>query len=124
MDIKIEQEGYDMEYTIDLKEWKERQNTYTENKFKAYMVIFGYCNKTMQNRIEEAIDFELNIQNDLLETIKIKMYGQVRAKYEFVQPMDTIMQFLSLKQERGETLIEYSKRFKQSVDNLKAIFGK
>ena len=41
MDIKIEQEGYAMEYTIDLKELKARQNTYTENKFKAYKVIFG-----------------------------------------------------------------------------------
>ena len=36
MDIKIEQEGRDMEYTIYLKEWKARQNTYTENKFKVY----------------------------------------------------------------------------------------
>ena len=54
MDIKVEQEGYDIEYTIDLKEWKARQNTYTENKFKAYTVIFGYCNKTIQNRIEET----------------------------------------------------------------------
>ena len=35
-----------------------------------------------------------------------------------------ILQFLSLKQDHGESLIEYSKRFKQSVDNLKAIFGK
>ena len=59
-----------------------------------------------------------------METIKMKMYGQVRAKYEFVQPTDTILQFLSLKQDHGESLIEYSKRFKQSLDNLKAIFGK
>ena len=127
MDIKIQQEGYDMEYTIDLKEWKVRQNTYTENKFKAYTVIFGYCNKTMQNRIEEAINFKTDIWNDpfvLLETIKLNMYGQVRARYEFVQPTDTITQFLSLKQEHRESLIEYSKIFKQSVDNLKAISGK
>jgi hypothetical protein len=127
INIKIEQEGYAMEYTIDIKEWKARQNTYIENKFKAYTIIFGYCNKTMQNRIEEAIDFEMNIQNDpflLLENIKMKMYGQVRAKYEFVQPTETITQFISLKQDHGESLIEYSKRFKQSIHNLKAVFGK
>ena len=93
-DMKIEQEGNDMEYTIDLKEWKARQNTYTENKFKSYTLIFGYCNKTMQNRIEETTDFETIIRNDpfiLLDTIKLKMYGQVRAKYEFVQPTDTLL---------------------------------
>ena len=99
IEIKIDQEGHDMEYTIDLKEFKTRQNTYDENKFKAYTRIFGYCNKIMQNRIEETTDFELNIRNDpflLMETIKMKMYGQVRAKYEFVQPTYTILQFLSL----------------------------
>jgi hypothetical protein len=41
-----------------------------------------------------------------------------------VQTTDTILQFLSLKQEHGETLVDYAKRFKQSVDNFKAIFGK
>ena len=55
-----------------------------------------------------------------METIKLKMYGQVRAKYEYVQPTDTILQFLSLKQDHGESLIDYDKHFKQSVDNLKA----
>ena len=52
------------------------------------------------------------------------MYGQVRAKYEFVQPTDTLLQFLLMKQEHGESLVDYTKRYKQSVDNLKAIFGK
>ena len=60
----------------------------------------------------------------LLETIKLKMYGQVQAKYEFVQPTDTILQFLSLKQEHGESLVDFVKRFKQIIDNLMAIFQK
>ena len=126
-ELRMKQEGYDMEYTLDLKEWKVRQNTYEENKFKAYTIVFGYCNRTMQNRIKESTNFESDIQNNpflILETIKLKMYGQVRAKYEYVQPTDTILQFLSLKQDHGESLIDYGKRFKQSVDNLKAIFGK
>jgi hypothetical protein len=81
----------------------------------------------VQNRIEESTNFKSDIRNDpflLMETIKMKMYGQVRAKYEFVQHTDIILQFLSLKEDHGESLIEYSKRFKQSLDNLKAIFGK
>ena len=51
-DAKIEQDRNDMEWQIDLKEWKTRQNNYEENMFKAYTIIFGYCNKTTQNRIE------------------------------------------------------------------------
>jgi hypothetical protein len=125
-ELRLEQQDYDMEYTLDLKEWKARTNTYEDNKFKAYAVIFGYCNKIMQNRIEETIDFEANIRNNpfvLLATIKLKMYGQSRGRYEFVQPTDTITQFLLLKQDHGESLVEYYRRFKQSVDNLREIFG-
>jgi hypothetical protein len=51
------------------------------------------------------------------------MYGQVRAKNEYVQPTDTLIQFLTLKQDHGETLGHYNKRFKQSQDNHKGIFG-
>ena len=45
----MDQESYNMEYTMDLKEYKIQNNTYKENKFKAYTIIYGYCNKTMQN---------------------------------------------------------------------------
>ena len=51
------------------------------------------------------------------------MYGQVQAKYEYVQPTDTLIQFLTLKQDHGETLGDYNKRFKQGEDDLKGIFG-
>ena len=43
----------------------------------------------MQTRIEESTEFEQKIQNDpfvLLDIIKLKMYGQVREKYKYVQP--------------------------------------
>jgi hypothetical protein len=123
---KIQQEGHDMEWQIERKEYSVRKNVYEENIFKAYAIIFGYCNKAMQTRIEETTEFELKIRNDpwlLMETIKLRMYGQVRAKYEFVQPTDTLLQFLTLKQEHGESLGDYNKRFNQGQDNLKGIFG-
>ena len=61
----------------------------------------------MQNRIEETSEFEAKIRNnpwEILSTIKLRMYGQVRAKYEYVQPTDTLIQFLTLKQDhKGDT---------------------
>ena len=63
-EMRLEQQDFDMEYTIDLKEWKARTNTYAENKFKAYTIIFEYCNNTMQNRIKEATNFESDIRNN------------------------------------------------------------
>ena len=123
---KLKQEGHNMEWQIERKEFGVRKNVYEANVFKAYAIIFGFCNKAMQTQIEETGDFETKIRNDpwlLMETIKLRMYGQVRAKYEYVQPTDTLIQFLTLKQEHGETLGDYNKRFKQGRDNLKGIFG-
>ena len=81
----------------------------------------------MQNRIEETNGFEAKIRNDpfvLLDTIKLKMCGQVRAKCECVQPTNTIPQFSLLKQDHGESPMDHVKQFKQSADNLKSMFGK
>ena len=81
------QEGHDMECQIERKQFSIRKNVYEENVYKTYVIIFGFCNKSMQSRIEETSEFEAKIRNDpwlLLETIKLRMYGQVRAKYEYV----------------------------------------
>ena len=51
------------------------------------------------------------------------MYRQVWAKYKYAQVMDTLVQFLNTKQEHGENLTYYAKRFKQSRDNVKSILG-
>ena len=78
----------------------------------------------MKNRIEEDKIFDKDIQNNpfrILEEIKLKMYGQVRAKYEYTQVTDTLVQFINTKQEHPESLVEYAKRFKQSKDNVKSI---
>jgi hypothetical protein len=79
-EVKLIQEGYDMEWQIEYKEYSARKNVYDENIYKTYAIIFGYCNKAMQTRIEETSEFEAKIRNDLweiLSTIKLRMYGQV-----------------------------------------------
>ena len=102
--LRIEQDGYDLEYTEDLRNYNARVYTYEENKHRAYALIFGYCNKTMQNRIEEISDFETRVRNDpleLLREIKMKMYDPARAKYEFVSLTKFITRILNTKQEQS-----------------------
>jgi hypothetical protein len=52
--LKVIQDGHDMEWKIDRNEFSVRKNIYEENVYKTYAIIFGYCNKTMQSRIEET----------------------------------------------------------------------
>ena len=121
MTLQIEQEGYDIEYKEELRKYNIRKDVYEENKVKAYALIFGYCNKTMQNRIEESKDFESIIRDDpleLLKEIKKKMYDPARAKYEYVTLTESLSRILNTKQEDNESLVDYTKRFKQGRDIL------
>ena len=80
----------------------------------------------MKNRIKESKDYKTSIRNDpfkMLEVIEMKMYSQVRAKYEYTQVTDTLVQLINTKLENGETLTNYTKRIKQSRDNVKSILG-
>ena len=123
---KMKQEGHDTEWQTERKEFGARKNTHDENAFEACAMTFGHCNETMQSRIEETNEFEAKIRNDPwtpMDTIKLRICGQVRAKCECVQPTDTPMQFLTLKQEHGETLGDHNERFKQGQDNLKGNLG-
>ncbi len=123
----IEQAEYDMMYQEDFKLFIKRKEAYRQNKAKAYALIIKHCNKTMVNKIEEVPDFESRIRNDpveLLKEIRSKMYDPARAKYEFVSLTETLLRFLLLKQEDGESLMDYTKRFKQAKDILIGAVGK
>ena len=122
IEIKLEQDGYDLEYTEELRNYNQRVQVYEENKYKAYALIFGYCNKTMQSRIEEIGDFETRIRNDplvLLSEIKQKMYDPARAKYEYVSLTESLSRILNTTQLDDESLVNYTKRFKQAREILR-----
>ena len=64
-EVKIIQEGHGMEWQIEYKEFSVQKNVYEENVFKTYAIIFGYCNKPMQSRIEETSEFEAKIRRSI-----------------------------------------------------------
>jgi hypothetical protein len=94
---------------------------------EAYALIFStYCNKTMQNRVEEHPEFETTICDDpieLLNKIKVLMHDWIRAKYPFASLTKAINRMLNLKQSENEGLLDYVKRFKESRDIMKSHVG-
>ena len=125
--LQIQQQGYDLDYREEYRIYNTRKEQYEDNLIKAYALIFSYCNKVMQNRIEEMSNFDSEIRNDpikLLEVIKEKMYDPARAKYEFVSLTEAFSRLIvETKQEKDESLIDYTKRFKQTKDILKQTVG-
>jgi hypothetical protein len=65
----------DIMYQAKLERYLERKDALEQNLTKAYALIFStYCNKTMQNRIEEHPDYETTIRDDPIELLsKIKV---------------------------------------------------
>jgi hypothetical protein len=56
------QKGMDIIYQAKLEKYLDRKDTLEQNLTEAYALIFSnFCNKTMQNRIEEHPDYETMI---------------------------------------------------------------
>ena len=112
MTKKIEQEGFNMDYQMEMKRWFERAELYEQNKTKAYSTILGYCSKTIQNRVEEHPDYETMIRDDpieLLKAIKILMHDPVRARYPFASLTEAFDRVLNMKQREDEGLLDYTR---------------
>ena len=123
---KDDADEYDVAIYIEMmKERKERWRIYQDNKTKACGLIMSFCSREMVNRIEEMAEHTRIKDNPfkLLDEIKKKMYEAGRSKYCYVGLMDQIDRILNTKQEDGENLVEYTKRFKQVRDNAKGSLG-
>ena len=90
---------------------------------QSYTFIFDtYCNKTIQDRIEQHPKYESKIQDDpieLLEVIKNLMHDPIRAQYPLASMHEAVIRLINIKQYEGEALLEYVKRFKQCRDAMK-----
>jgi hypothetical protein len=80
----------DILYQAKLERCLDRKNTLEQNLTKAYALIFiTCCNKTMQNRIEEHLEFEATIRDDpieLLKKIKVLMHDPIHLQTQFWHP--------------------------------------
>jgi hypothetical protein len=122
-----EQAGMDILYQAELERYLDRTDTLEQNLTKAYSLIYStYCNKMMQNRIEEHPDYETTIRDDpieLLTKIKVLMHDPIRAKYPFASLTEAMIRMLNIKQQENEQLLDYIKRFKQFRDITKSHVG-
>ena len=123
---KLSKRGSDILCKVKSEKYQKPLMMHESNKHAAFTTTLKYCSQTMKNRTEEASNNEMDINNDpfeLLKEIKIKMCGQVRAKYKFTQATDTLEQFFSAKQEHGESLTDHVKQFEQARDNVESVLG-
>ncbi len=106
-------------YQAELERYLDRKDMLEQNLARAYALIFStYCNKKMQNRIEEHPNFDTTIWDDpieLLNKMKVLMHDPKRAKYPFASLTEAISRMLNLKQSENEGLLATSRDSKSHV---------
>ena len=122
----MEQKGLDIDFEDDNQRWKDRKQVFKENKKKAATFLLCYCNKMMDQRIIIIPNYEAQVKNDpikMLKEINMKMYDPIDNKYDFNTLTKVLCLFLECKQFEDENLLDYTKRFKEAVDNLINFLG-
>ena len=94
---------------------------------QAYLILFNdWCTPSMKQKIQALPDFETTIRNDpiaLLRNIEQLMHDSVRTSYRWRRWAIPFKRILNFRMEPNEDALDYIKRFKQEVDNLKTVNG-
>ena len=121
-----ENEQFKMEFLGDYDAYKKRQQALESNMTKAYAFLWTHCAKAMQHKIEGMTDFSTVIDKDpieLLKAIKKHALSYQENRYEMSIISDSLKAFVNLKQKEGESLQDYTKRFKTSREVLETHMG-
>ena len=121
-----EDKQFAMEYKAELDESMKRKRTYEDNTFKAYALLWERCAKAMQHKIASRSDYDSLIFNDpiaLLRAIKEHSLNYQETRYEMSIISDAFRSAFTSKQREGESLQDYTRRFKTSTEILESHLG-
>ena len=122
----LENRQYEMLYKAELDEYQRRKRAYVNNKTKAYGLLWERCTKGMQNKIEARTDYESKIKKnpvELLRAIKEHSLNFQETRYDMSIIYDSFRTFFGCKQKEGESLQDYTKRFRVAYEVLESHLG-
>jgi hypothetical protein len=123
---KRENKQYVMEYKAELDEAIRRKRTYENNTYKAYALLWERCNKAMQYKIASRSDYDSDVYNNpitLLRAIKEHSLNYEETRYEMSTITASFRAVFTARQKDGESLQDYTRRFKTSTEILESHLG-
>jgi hypothetical protein len=115
-----------MEFQAALQIYQKRQLLYESNTIKAYALFWGRCTKGMRNKIKARTDYGTKIKNNLIKLVKaIKKYllGYQENCYNMAVILNSLKTLVNIRQKEGETLQDYTKRFRVTRKVFKTQIG-
>ena len=122
---KNEDRQFEIEFKADYDTYSKRLQPYENNRIKAYALLWERCAKAMKNKIESRADYN-KIRNDpilLLKALKEHALNYQENRYSMSMILDAMRTVLGTRQKEGESLQDYTKRFRFARDVLKSHIG-
>ena len=126
IDQERENRQNEIKYRSRLDVISRRSDIYQENLFKAYAVIWERCAKAMQDKLCSRPDYEQTIYNnpiELLKAIKLHALNYQETRYEMSIMANAVRALINAKQKEGESLQDYTSRFKTARNILESHIG-
>jgi len=121
-----EDRQFEIEFKAEFDAFTKRKQAMDLNITKAYAFLWDQCAKPLQNKIESRADFLSDIKGNpikLLKAIKQHTLNYQESQYEMSIILDAVKNMINIKQRENETLQEYTKRFKTSLDVMESHIG-
>ncbi len=117
----------DMMYQEKIKVYLLRSETYRANLKKAHAIVWERCTKGLQSKIKGRRDYKGKIEEcpiELLKAIKEHALNCSDNKYAPIVGIDVLKNLLSCKQMNGESLQDYTTRFRNNRDVYETQWGR
>ena len=122
-----EEKEFEKIYEKEIEKWIERKSQYRSAKSSAYATITKhYMTTSLKAKIEARKDFTSTIRDNpikLLEVIQEYTNETDDSKYPYMTAITSIVNLLDTKQDKEESLLDYTDRLKAARDTVKSQFG-
>jgi hypothetical protein len=109
---ELENKQFQILYEAEIAVFVQQKNTYMTNKGKAYALIWGQCNKALQNKLQARKDYESMVKGNpikLLDAIEEHSMSYLENRYEVSVVLDGLRNLINLKQKDDELLTDYTR---------------
>ena len=121
-----EDKQFEIEFKSEYDVFTKRKQALEMNLSKAYSFIWDQCAKSLQNKIEARSDYISIIKGNpinLLKAIKQQVLNYEESRYEMSIILEALKNMINVKQKEGETLQDYTKRFKTIAEVMESHIG-
>lgn len=110
-------------YNESVKQAMQQRSRYTATFAATYQVILNHLSQQCINVLQSSEEYEaINKKKDplrLFSLIKDKVAGGLSKTVKGTTHEDALMRYATIRQQRGESISEFSKRFKMELQYLK-----